>query len=53
MNYRIVIIDFNNPSESEWTNLIAEHPKDVLQDVHVINKTMLVICYLKDVKVRH
>ncbi|ENN74169.1 hypothetical protein YQE_09142, partial [Dendroctonus ponderosae] len=50
MNYRIIIINFNNPSESEWTNLIAEHPKDVLHDVKVINKTMLVICYLKDVK---
>lgn len=49
-NYRIIIIDFNNPVESEWTNLIEENPKDVLDNFLVINNTMLVVCYLKDVK---
>ncbi|CAG9759660.1 unnamed protein product [Ceutorhynchus assimilis] len=50
LNYKIVAIDFNNPVESEWEDLIEENPKDVLDYIHVINNTMLVVCYLKDVK---
>lgn len=51
-NYRIVVIDFDNPqAEPNWVNLIPEHSKDVLDWAHVINKTMLVVCYLRDVKV--
>ncbi|CAH1103199.1 unnamed protein product [Psylliodes chrysocephalus] len=50
-NYRIVVIDFDNPqAEPNWVNLIPEHSKDVLDWAHVINKTMLVVCYLRDVK---
>ncbi|KAJ8979886.1 hypothetical protein NQ317_017509 [Molorchus minor] len=49
-NYRIIIIDFENPIESEWTDLIGEHPKDVIDWAHLINDNMLVVCYLKDVK---
>lgn len=50
-NYRIIVIDFNKIAESEWTTLIEENPKDVLDDAHVINNTMLVVTYLKDVRV--
>ncbi|KAF7267109.1 hypothetical protein GWI33_019606 [Rhynchophorus ferrugineus] len=49
-NYRIIVIDFNKTAESEWTTLIEENPKDVLDDAHVINNTMLVVTYLKDVR---
>jgi prolyl oligopeptidase len=49
-NYRIVKIDFDNPKESEWKDLISEHPKDVLDWAHAINENMLVVCYLQDVK---
>ncbi|XP_060537343.1 prolyl endopeptidase [Cylas formicarius] len=49
-NYRIILIDFNTPVESQWVNLIEENPRDVLDWAHVINNTMLVVCYLKDVK---
>lgn len=49
-NYRIICIDFNNYSESEWGTLIEEDPKNVLDDAHVINNTMLVVTYLKDVQ---
>ncbi|KAL1493097.1 hypothetical protein ABEB36_011224 [Hypothenemus hampei] len=50
LNYRIAAIDFNNPKESEWSDLIPEDPNDVLDSFHVINNTMLVVTYLKDVK---
>lgn len=49
----MVVIDFNNPSEKNWVNLIPEHPKDVLEWGHIINNNMIVICYLKDVKVKN
>lgn len=50
-NYRIVSINFDNPVESEWKDLISEHSKDVLDWAHAINEDMLVVCYLQDVKV--
>ncbi|KAG5873179.1 hypothetical protein JTB14_035232 [Gonioctena quinquepunctata] len=49
-NYRIIVIDFENPSEENWVDLIPEHPKDVLDWGHVINTNMIVVCYLRDVK---
>lgn len=52
-NYKIIAIDFNNPDESKWVDLIPEHPKDVLEWGRIINHNMIVICYLKDVKVRY
>lgn len=52
-NYKVVIIDFNNPAEENWIDLIPEHPKDVLEWGHIINNDMIVICYLKDVKVKY
>ncbi|XP_056645054.1 prolyl endopeptidase isoform X1 [Diorhabda sublineata] len=49
-NYRIIIIDFENPSEDNWVDLIPEHHKDVLDWAHIINNNMIVVCYLRDVK---
>lgn len=46
-----MIIDFNNPAKENWVDLIPEHQKDVLEWGHRINNNMLVLCYLKDVKV--
>lgn len=50
-NYKITVIDFENPAESEWVDLIPEHAKDVLDWANPINNTMLVLCYLTDCKV--
>lgn len=50
-NYKIVVIDFENPVEDNWVDLIPEHRKDVLEWAHIINNNMMVVCHLKDVKV--
>lgn len=50
-NYRLVIIDFDNPLESNWTVLVPEHHKDVLDWARPINNENLVLCYIRDVKV--
>ncbi|CAG9816942.1 unnamed protein product [Phaedon cochleariae] len=49
-NYRLIVIDLEDPSETKWVDLIPEHPKDVLDWAHIINTNMIVLCYLKDVK---
>jgi len=49
-NYRLVMIDFDNPAESNWTVLVPEHPKDVLDWAKPINNNNLVLCYIHDVK---
>lgn len=50
-NYRLVVIDFNDPDPTKWTELIPEHSKDVLDWAKAINNNNLIVCYLSDVKV--
>lgn len=50
-NYRLIVIDFNDPDPSKWTELIPEHSKDVLDWAKAINNNNLIVCYLSDVKV--
>ncbi|XP_032595558.1 prolyl endopeptidase isoform X2 [Drosophila grimshawi] len=49
-NYRIIIIDFENPGEANWETLIPEHEKDVLEWVKCVNEDKLLLCYIRDVK---
>lgn len=37
-NYRVVGIDLKNPDESNWTTLLAEHPKDVIDWVDCVDQ---------------
>ncbi|XP_063299615.1 prolyl endopeptidase [Pelobates fuscus] len=49
-NYKLINIDFNDPEESKWKELIPEHNKDVLEWVSCVRSNYLVLCYLHDVK---
>jgi hypothetical protein len=50
-NYRLIKIDFTNPSPENWTTLIPEHEKDVLSWASAVKDDKLVVCYIRDVKV--
>lgn len=50
-NYRLIKIDFTNPSPENWTTLIPEHEKDVLSWASAVKDDKLVVCYIHDVKV--
>ncbi|EDW12323.2 prolyl endopeptidase [Drosophila mojavensis] len=49
-NYRVIIIDFENPAEENWETLIPEHEKDVLDWVKCVNEDKILLCYIRDVK---
>ncbi|XP_031639763.1 prolyl endopeptidase-like [Contarinia nasturtii] len=49
-NYRLVVIDFDNYAEENWTTLIEEDSKDVLRWAHCVDNDKIVISYLHDVK---
>ncbi|XP_037933547.1 prolyl endopeptidase [Teleopsis dalmanni] len=49
-NYRVIVIDFENPAEEKWETLIAEHEKDVLDWVKCVDDDKLLLCYIHDVK---
>ena len=51
-NYRLIKIDFTNPSPENWTTLIPEHEKDVLSWASGVKDDKLVVSYIRDVKVR-
>lgn len=48
--YKIIRIDFDQAEPSNWTTIIEEHEKDVLEWASCVNETKLVLCYLHDVK---
>jgi len=48
--YRLIKIDIAKPEQENWESLVAEHEKDVLEWSACINKDVLVLCYLHDVK---
>lgn len=50
-NYRLIKINFENPSESNWETLVAEHSLDVLDWAECIDNNKLMICYIHHVKV--
>lgn len=50
-NYRLIVIDFNNPAEDKWQILVAEHELDVLEHVQCVDGDKLFIEYIHDVKV--
>ncbi|XP_073812282.1 prolyl endopeptidase [Musca autumnalis] len=49
-NYRVIMIDFENPAQENWQTLIPEHATDVLDWVHCVNEDKLVLGYIQDVK---
>lgn len=49
-NYKLINIDFSDPGESNWKELVPEHQKDVLEWVSCVHAKFLVLCYLHDVK---
>ncbi|CAI9591334.1 unnamed protein product [Staurois parvus] len=48
--YKLINIDFSDPVESRWKELVLEHEKDVLEWVACVYSKFLVLCYLHDVK---
>uniref|UniRef100_A0A1J3DDR7 Prolyl endopeptidase n=1 Tax=Noccaea caerulescens TaxID=107243 RepID=A0A1J3DDR7_NOCCA len=46
--YKLVRVDLKEPSK--WTDIIAEHEKDVLSTACVVNGNQLVVSYMSDVK---
>ena len=49
--YKLIRIHLSRPAQSEWTTLVAEHARDVLEWATVVDTDKLVLCYLSDVKV--
>ncbi|KAJ6645835.1 Prolyl endopeptidase [Pseudolycoriella hygida] len=49
-NNRIIGVDLNNPHSSNWTTIVGEHPKNLLEWVTNVDNNKIVLKYLVDVK---
>lgn len=49
-NYKLIIIDVENPAPESWQTLIPESEKDVLEWAEAVYDNYLAICYIQDVK---
>ena len=47
----LILTLFHTHIQENWESLVAEHEKDVLELSACMNKDVLVLCYLHDVKV--
>jgi len=46
-NYRLIVIDFDKPEEANWTTLVPEHERNVLEWATCVNYDKLVVCYME------
>ncbi|OXU24299.1 hypothetical protein TSAR_016943 [Trichomalopsis sarcophagae] len=49
-NFKLIATDFENYQENSWSELIAEHSRNVLDWATAVDKDKLVVCYIEDVK---
>lgn len=47
--YKLIAIDLNNSSPSNWVDIIEESKQDVLTFATVVNKNVLITCHTHDV----
>lgn len=48
--YKLINIDFLKPAKEHWMTLVEEDKRDVLEWAACVKQTLLVLCYLHDVK---
>ncbi|KAL5013132.1 hypothetical protein ScPMuIL_007402 [Solemya velum] len=48
--YKLINIDLSKPEMENWTTLVTEDEKSVLEWAGVVNNNKLILCYLEDVK---
>eukprot|EP00794_Sanderia_malayensis_P012304 gene12304-13573_t len=48
--YKVINIDFSKPEMENWTTLIEQQEKDVLEWAKCVNENVLAVCYTHDVK---
>lgn len=49
-NYKLINIDFSDYQMEKWSDLVAEHDKNVLEWTGCVHGNRLVLCYIEDVK---
>ena len=49
-NYCLVSVDLESPHYTNWTTLIGEHDRNVLEWAACVGKDRIVTCYMVDVK---